>query len=60
MPEYVALDAITLATVQAPQMYNGSFGKAQTPYPPQYGPSFFAGAHVPTDANGDSYGARTV
>lgn len=58
MPEFVAMDGVTLATTQAPQNFSGSFGNPQTPYPPQYGPSYFSGAHVPTDANGDAYGAH--
>jgi hypothetical protein len=58
MPEMPAMDATTLATVESPHACTGSLGNKQTPVymPAPYAPSYFMGAHMPADSNGDAYG----
>eukprot|EP00658_Telonema_sp_P-2_P077897 TRINITY_DN7162_c0_g1_i6.p1 TRINITY_DN7162_c0_g1~~TRINITY_DN7162_c0_g1_i6.p1 ORF type:complete len:434 (+),score=82.78 TRINITY_DN7162_c0_g1_i6:92-1393(+) len=60
LTEVPALDGETLETVESPRAFNGSLGRPQTPFPPGAGPQFYMGAHMPTDANGDSYGCIYV
>ena len=59
-PQVTALSAADLTTTQAPAAFDYSvLGEPQTPYGP-HGPLFFSGAHMPTDADGTSYGCAYV
>ena len=59
-PQVTALSTADLKTTQAPAAFDYSvLGEPQTPYGP-HGPLFFSGAHMPTDADGTSYGCAYV